>query len=110
MNYVFLVILIFFASIGVSTLTLHILYHFSKVKDENSTILVIPDINKNLDVEFTLRSLISKIRLLGCPIQSIICIDENLDTDTKKRISLMAKDFSYLKLMTKEEYKKEAGL
>lgn len=110
MNYVFLAILIFFAAVGVSTLTLHILYHFSKVKDENSTILVIPDINKNIDVELTLRSVISKIRLLGCPIKNVVCIDENLDTETKRIITLMAKDFSYLKLMTKEEFKKGAGL
>ncbi len=111
MNYVFLVLLVFFAIIGVSQVVLWIIYQFCKIKDDHATVLVVPQINKNFDVEFIIRSVISKARMLqSCGIKNIVCIDDDLDSYTKEKLSLLQKDFSYLKVMSKKDFKEEAGL
>ncbi|MBE6824786.1 MAG: hypothetical protein E7513_05515 [Ruminococcaceae bacterium] len=111
MNYVFLTLLIFFAIVGISQVVLFIMYRFCKIKDDNATVLVIPQIDKNFDVELTIRSVISKTRMLqSCGIKNIVCIDDDLDSYTKEKLSLLQKDFSYLSVMSKKAFKEKAGL
>ncbi len=111
MEFVLLTLLTFFAIIGISHLILSIAYYFTKIKDDNSTFLVIPRIDKNFDVEFTLRSICAKVRWLGKSApQHIVCLSDNMDEKSKLECELLTRDFEYIEIMTKEEFLKKAGL
>ncbi len=111
MKFVFAAILIFFAIIGISHIVFSVFYHFIKLKDDNAVILVIPDITKNTDVEFVLRSLAFRVKKLGnCGINQIVCIDNGFDKKTARECELVCKDYDYITIMTNEEFKQKAGL
>lgn len=111
MEFVFMVILTFFAIIGISHTIISVVYYFSKIKDDNSTFLIIPKIDENFDVEFTLRSIAAKMRWLGKSApQKVVCLSDNLDEQAKFECELLKNDFEYIDIMTKEEFIKKAGL
>ena len=90
---------------------IEIMYHFVKIKDDNSTFLLIPQIDKNIDVEFAVRSVITKNKKLGkIGINNIVCIDNGLDERTKKELLLLQNDYECLSVLTPSQFKEKAGL
>lgn len=111
MKLVFFVIIVIFAVFGVAHFILDLLYSFTKIKDDNCVMLVIPQINKNFDAEFALRSVIAKVRHLGkCGINQVICIDNGLDEKTRRECELICKDYDYISVMTPSQFKEKTGL
>lgn len=111
MKFLFAIILVFFAVIGISHVVFSIYYHFMKIKDDNALILIIPDINKETDVEFVLKSLASRVKKMGnSGIKEIVCINNGFDTKTLRECELVCKDYDYITIMTKEQFKEKAGL
>lgn len=111
MNLIFFIILSLLAVVGGANIVLWIFYHFTKIKDDNAVLLIIPQINKNIDVEFAVRSVIAKLKKLGnCSINNIICLSDDLDEITLKKLYLLEKDYQCLYIMTKEDFKEKAGL
>lgn len=111
MRLAFLVIWSFLSIIGLAHIIMSIIYSFLKIKDDNAIVLVIPQIDKNFDAELTLRSVAAKTRYLGnCGIKEIICIDNGLDSKTKKECELISSQYGYISVMTPTEFKEKAGL
>lgn len=111
MKIVFIALLSIFAIVGISHIIFEIFYHFFKIRDDNSFIVIIPDKNKEIDIEFKVRSAIAKMKKLfkngSC---DIFILRDNLDDEVTKELSLLQKDYLYLKILTKEEFIEKAGL
>lgn len=110
MNIVFCVIAAFLSVVGASYLILSLLYHCTKIKDDNVAVLIIPDIEKNTDPEFLIRSITAKANCMRrCKFDNIVCVDNGLSEKTKKELQILSKDYEYLTVLTKEELIKKAG-
>lgn len=108
MKIVILCILSFFAMIGIAYFVFTLYLKMVTIKDDGA-IVVITKLNYSLDPEFYLRSLITKAkRSFGFDIKKIIIIDNDIDEKTKKEISLVCKNYDYISVMTKEDFKKTA--
>lgn len=110
MNIVFYVIVAFLSVVGASYLMLSLLFHCTKIKDDNTTVLIIPDVEKNADPEFLLRSITAKANYLHkCKFDNIVCVNNGLSEKTKKELQILSRDYEYLTIATKEELIKKAG-
>lgn len=111
MKMLFLAIVILFAIIGIAHIIFEILYRFFKIKDDDSFIVIIPNKNNEIDIEFKVRSSIAKLKkLFKSGKGNIFVISDDLSQAEKKELSLLQKDFSYLTVLSKEEFIKKAGL
>ncbi len=111
MKIAFFIVLTFFAIVGISYTVMSLIYHFLKIKDDNAILLVIPQIDKNFDAEFVLRSVVAKAKQnANCGISQIVCISDNLNEYALKECNLLAKKYEFLHIMTKEQFKEKAGL
>ncbi len=111
MKTVFLAIVLFFAIIGIAHVIFEIIYRFFKIRDDDSFVVIIPQKNNEIDLEFKVRSAIAKLKkLFKNGKGNIVVISDDLDEIQKKELSLLEKDYPYLKISTKEEFIKKAGL
>lgn len=108
MKIVFFVLLAIFAIIGVSYVVFEIYYRLTKIDNDSVCLLINPKSNDEIDIEFSVRSMIAKANKLN--IKNIICLTDNLDDYNKKLLSLLKKDYPYLRLLSKEDCIKKAGL
>ncbi len=110
MKIVFLILLTFLAVVGVSHIVFEILYRLFKNKNDSTFLLIIPNKN-NAYIEFTLRSAVAKMKKLGKNgATDIVLINDNLDDLQKKELDILKRDFSYLKIMSADEFKEKTGL
>lgn len=109
MKIVFFVVLSFLAIVGISHIIFEAYYRLTKIKDDSVYLLLIPKSSNALDLEFVVRSMASKAKMLKSK-NNIICINDELDDASIKELSLLQKDYAYLTLMKKEEFIKKAGL
>lgn len=111
MKIVFLAVLIFFAIVGISHMIFEIFYHFFKIQDDDLFVVIFPKKDKEIDLEFKIRSAIAKTNKLSKNGKgNIFVITDNLDEMQKKELSLLEKDYPYLRILTKEELKEKAGI
>ncbi|MBR2715890.1 MAG: hypothetical protein IKB73_06785 [Ruminococcus sp.] len=111
MKIVFFVILAFLAIVGISHIIFEFFYHFSKVKNDNTTLLYIPDPKNTADIEFSLRSVIAKSKKLGKNyVSNIVCINDKLDEDFKLQLNILKSECEYLEIMSFKDFIKKAGL
>ncbi len=111
MKIVFFSVVVFLAIIGISHIVFELFYRLIKIKDDHSVMILIPHTDKMLDAEFTVRSIIAKLKKLGKnPINNIVVISDDLDKKTMQELSFLQKDHGYLQILTKEEFKEKAGL
>lgn len=111
MKTVFLALVLFFAIIGIAHLIFEIFYHFFKIKDDDSFIVIIPKKNNEIDIEFKVRSAIAKLKkLFKNGKGDIFVLSDDLYEAQKQELALLQKDYPYLKIVTKEEFKEQAGL
>ncbi len=111
MKLILLILISFLAAIGLAHIVVEVLYHFVKIKDDSACFLLIPKIDKNIDAEFAVRSVVAKAKRLGSTgINNIVCIDSGLDEKTKRELAILQKDYEYLSVLTPDEFKEKAGL
>ena len=110
MKIVFFILLTFLAVIGVSHIVFEFLYRLFRNKNDSTFLLIIPNEN-NIDLEFTLRSAVAKMKKLGKNgATDIVLIDDNLSCLQKKELDILKRDFSYLKILSADDFKEKAGL
>ena len=108
MKILFFVLLTLLAVIGVSFIVFEFYYRLTKLSDDDVCLVLYPKNNDEIDIEFSVRSMIAKANKLS--VKNIICVTDNLDDYNKKLISLLKKDYPYLRLLSKEDCIKKAGL
>ncbi|MBQ2971094.1 MAG: hypothetical protein IJE16_00915 [Ruminococcus sp.] len=109
MKIVFFVILSFLAIVGISHIIFELYYRLTKFNDDDAVVLLFPKDDKSVDLEFSVRSIVAKAQKLGA-FKSIVLISDNLSDYSKKELSLLQKDYSYLSVLSKEAFKEKAGL
>ena len=103
-----LCILSFFAMIGIAYVVFALYLKLTSFKDDGS-VVVITKLENSLDPEFYIRSLIAKAkRSFGLNIRKIVIIDNGFDDKTKKELALVLKDYDYISVMTREDFKNTA--
>lgn len=111
MKIVFFVLLSIFAIVGISHIVFEICYRFFKIRDDDSFIVIIPKRNKEIDIEFKVRSAVAKMKKLfkngSC---DIFVLSDDLDCTAVKELSLLQKNYEYLKVVSKKEFIEKAGL
>ena len=110
MKIVFFVILSFLAVVGTAHIIFEIIYRFFKIKDDNAFLVLIP--KKNItDPEFFVRSAVAKSRKLGKDaVLPILCINDYLNEKEKLELEVIAKDYSFVKIVNTKNIKEKAGL
>lgn len=108
MKIVFFLVLAILAIVGVSYIVFELYYRLTKISDDDVCLVLYPKNNDEIDIEFSVRSMIAKADKLS--VKNIICVTDNLDDYNKKLISLLKKDYPYLRLSSKEDFIKKAGL
>ncbi len=108
MKIVFFVLLSFLAIVGVSYIVFEIYYKMTELRNDRVCLVLFPKNEESVDLEFAVRSMVAKSKKLK--LDNIICIRDNLDDYHKTQLSLLQKNYPYLKLFTKEEFIKKAGL
>ena len=110
MKIVFFILLTFLAVIGVSHIVFEILYRLFRNKNDSTFLVIIPQKN-NVDIEFTIRSAVAKMKKLGKNgATDIVLIDDNLSYLQKKELDILKRDFPYIKIMSANEFKEKTGL
>ncbi|MBQ0098499.1 MAG: hypothetical protein KBS62_06170 [Oscillospiraceae bacterium] len=100
--FVFIIILGFFAIIGISHTIMSLVYFFMSSKNETEVMLIIPKIENPDKAESILRSAISKG--CKCKLQKIVCITDDFDKETMEIASYISRDCSTIRFMTKDEF------
>ncbi len=110
MKILFFVLLTFLAIVGVSHIVFEIFYKIFKSENDNTILLIIPDKN-NIDIEFSIRSAVAKMKKLGKNgATDVVLLDDKLSDQQKKELDIIRRDFSYLKIMSAKDFKEKAGL
>lgn len=111
MKVVSFAVLIFLAIIGISHIVFELSYRFFKIKDDNSLILIRPKKDRKIDIEFSIRSAILKMKkFFRNGVCDIYILKDSLDDNSLKELYYITKDYKYLQLVTKDEFIKKAEL
>ena len=97
-------ILIIFAVIGIIHLVKEITYFLFRGKDESNIVLLSPIKGKNENAEYILRGAAEKIKWL-CRNRNdcILCIDCDMDYETKKICEALCREYGFIRLIDKSE-------
>ena len=104
MVYFSLCVLIFFALIGLFHVCRGIVQALSKSKDDKEIILMEPICKHQENAEYLLRNAAWKVMWMGrfAP-DKVICLDCNMDNETKKVCKLVCRDYPFMDIYTKEQ-------
>lgn len=104
MVYFWIFTLSFFAVIGVCEFCKGIIKTITKSENKNGIILIEPICNKQEDAEFLLRCAAQKVKWMGkSRPDRVICLDCNMDEETKRLCEIVCKDYPFIELYTKDE-------
>ncbi|MGN0488904.1 MAG: hypothetical protein ACI4HO_06550 [Ruminococcus sp.] len=104
MIYIYICLLAFFAVIGVCESLRGLVRIFTKSKDDREIILIEPICNKQEDAEYLLRSAAQKVKWMGKNgPDRVICLDCNMDEETKKLCEMVCRDYSFMELCSKDD-------
>lgn len=97
-------VLIVFAVIGIIYLVREITYFLFRNKNENSIMLITP-VGKNCEkAEYILRGAAAKIKWISRnKSDCVICLDCDMDEETKKTCELLCDEYGFIKLVSKGE-------
>lgn len=105
MNVVSAVLLVVFAVMGIIALIREITCLIFGYKGDNSIMLVAPISGKCEDAELVLRSALSKVRWTGRGKHDcVICLDCDMDDETKRICEKICNEYGFAKLMSKSEF------
>lgn len=104
MVYFSLCVLIFFALIGLFHVCRGIVQALSKSQDDKEIILIEPICKHQENAEYLLRNAAWKVMWMGrfAP-DKVICLDCNMDNETKKVCKLVCRDYPFMDIYTKEQ-------
>lgn len=101
-----MVVLIFFAIIGVCGVCRGVARGLSKPENDREIILIEPIKNGQEDAEYLLRRAAQKILWMGRHAPDrVIALDCDMDAGTRKLCRLVCCDYPFMELCTKEELK-----
>ena len=104
MNVFSAVLLVVFAVIGVMSFIYYLSYFLFRNKKDASIMLITPVEGKCEDAELMLRSAAARIKWVCRGRHDyVICLDCNMDNDTKKVCEEICKEYGFVKLMNKKE-------
>ena len=104
MYIIFAIITVFLSLWGFADLVRFLLFRILKSKNDASVILISPIGNNNLDAEFILRSCCEKVKWMGrVRPRRVICLDTGMNPELKNICNLIAKDYDFLEIATREE-------
>ncbi|MEE1318948.1 MAG: hypothetical protein UHD05_05495 [Ruminococcus sp.] len=99
------VLLVVFAVIGVTSLVRDISLYLFRYKNDNSVMFVTPVEGKCDDAELMLRSAASKVKWVSRgKYDYVICLDCDMDDETKKICQNICEEYGFAKLISKKEF------
>lgn len=99
------ILLVVFAVIGVIYLVRELTYFLFKKKDNTNIVFISPINSSCKDAEYVLRSTAAKIKWVSRRTDDIvICLDCNMDCETKKICQKLCTDYGFIKLLDKNEF------
>ncbi len=99
------VLLVVFAVIGVTSLVRDISLYLLRYKNDNSVMFVTPVEGKCDDAELMLRSAASKVKWVSRgKYDYVICLDCDMDDETKKICQNICEEYGFAKLISKKEF------
>ena len=102
--YLFVCFLAFFAVIGICELCRGIVRIFTKSSYDREIILIEPICKKQEDAEYLLRSAAQRVKWMGKNAPDrVICLDCNMDEETKKLCQIVCKDYPFIEMCTLDE-------
>lgn len=104
MFYFSICVLSLFALIGVIQVCRGIVQAVTRSHDEREIILIEPIRKKQEDAEFQLRNAARKVMWMGrfAP-DRVICLDCNMDSETRKLCKLVCSEYPFMQLCSKDE-------
>ena len=99
------VLLVVFAVIGVTSLVRDLSLYLFRYKNDNSVMFVTPVEGKCDDAELMLRSAASKVKWVSRgKYDYVICLDCDMDDETKKICQNICEEYGFAKLISKKEF------
>ena len=104
MYYFSICMLAFFAVIGMCHLCRGIAQVVSRPRDEREIILIEPIQYGQQNAEFVLRRAAQKVMWYGRNAPDrVICLDCNMDSDTRRMCRLVCSEYPFMEIYTKDE-------
>lgn len=105
MNVLSAVFLVVFAVIGIISFVRDISIYLFRCKCDNSIMFVTPIDGKCDEAEMILRSAASKVKWISRgKYDYVICLDCDMDEETKKVCENICEEYGFAKLMSKNEF------
>ncbi len=103
--YLCICILAFFAVVGICESCRSIVRFFTKSDNDREILLIEPIYQKQEDAEYILRSAAQRVKWMGKNgPDRVICIDCNMDSETRKMCEIVQRDYPFIELYTREEF------
>lgn len=109
MNVVSAVILVVLAVIGAATVGKEVSQWLFRVKEDCSVLLITP-VDSAENAEMVLRSAASRLKWGRSRSDCAICLDCDIDDETRRICETVCREYGFLRLMTKEELREELRL
>ena len=97
---IFFIIYTLFAAVGLSEICKLLIINLFNARGDNSMYMVVPIKGHNEKAEYILRSACSKIKWINALRgQKLICLNYNMDEETKKICEKVAKQHNIIEIM-----------
>ncbi len=105
MNVVSAVLLVVFAVIGVISFIRELAYLLFRYKNDGSVMFITPIGKKCDDAELMLRSAAARVKWISrFKHDYVICLDCDMDDETKRICEKICEEYGFAKLMSKNEF------
>lgn len=103
--YLCVCIFAFFSVVGICESCRSIVRFFTKSGNDKEILLIEPIYSKQEDAEYVLRSAAQRVKWMGRNgPDRVICLDCNMDEETKKLCRMVCRDFPFIEMYTHEEF------
>ena len=109
MHVISAVILVVLAVIGAATVAKELSQLLFRVRADCSVLLITP-VDSSENAEMILRSAASRLRWGRSRSDCAVCLDCDVDEETRKICETVCREYGFLKLMTRDELKEELRL
>lgn len=103
----FMIILVFFAIIGISAFILSLMRLFLYRNKDGAFMLIIPSLSDDT-AEMKLRAAVNRCQRAGSG--EVVCLLDGCEDESQKILECIARDYPCVEILTKEELKEKLGL